>query len=118
MQLEIDVNAAGLLAQVIPVLLIFVALEDRLNPAKIQSTTWRHRLKQATELSVGAGIVSLLLCLWVVIAKAPNFFTTIFVGISMFFLLANLFLLFAGMFGREDMESGTVVAKTVKIPHE
>lgn len=116
MQIEIDVNAAGLLAQVIPALLIFVALEERLSPARIPSLKWRRRLKQATEMSVGAGIVSLMLCLWVVITKAPNLFTTVFVGISMLFLLANLFLLFAGMFGREDTESNVVASKAVKIP--
>lgn len=91
MQIEIDVNAAGLLAQVIPALLIFVALEDRLKPARISSVKWRLRLKQTTEMSVGSGIVSLFRCLWVVIAKAPNLFTTVFVGLSMLFLLANLF---------------------------
>jgi len=118
MQLEIDVNAAGLLAQVIPALLIFVALEERLSPAKIQSSTWRRRLKQATEMSVATGLVSLLLCLWVVVAKAPNIFTTIFVCLSVSFLLANLFLLFAGMFGREDLSLAKSTSKTIEPSHE
>ncbi|WP_455833569.1 hypothetical protein [Pseudarthrobacter siccitolerans] len=118
MQIEIDVNAAGLLAQVIPALLIFVALEDRLRPARIPSIRWRLWLKQTTEMSVGSGIVSLSLCLWVVIAKAPNLFTTVFVGLSVLFLLANLFVLFAGMFGREEAVSTGSGSEAMKFPSE
>lgn len=104
--MEIDKEAAGLLAQVIPALLILVALEDRLNPLKITRRKWRRRLQKWTELAVGAGLVSIVLCLWVVISDAPHVFITCFVAISMLLLLLVVFLLFAGMFGRENDDIG------------
>lgn len=101
MHIEVDVNAAGLLAQVIPALLILVALEDRLNPQKIASRRWRVWLRQSREASVGAGIFSLSLCIWVVLTKTPSDFTTWVVIVSTLLILVHLFVLFAGMFGRE-----------------
>lgn len=105
MQIEVDVNAAGLLAQVIPALLILVALEERLSPEKITSSRWRDWLRQTREGSVAGGIFSLFLCLWVVVTKAPSAFTTWVVTLSTLLILVHLFLLFAGMFGRQDRES-------------
>jgi hypothetical protein len=104
--MEIDKDAAGLLAQVIPAMLILVALEDRLSPSKITRRKWRRRLQKWTQGVVGAGLVSIILCLWVVISDKPDVFITCFVAISTFLLLVVVFLLFAGMFGRDDDERG------------
>lgn len=110
--MEIDMDAAGLLAQVIPAMLILVALEDRLSPSKIVRRKWRRRLQKWTEGVVGAGLASIALCLWVVVTDKPEVFITYFVAISTLLLLLVVFLLFAGMFGREDDERGSNAPET------
>lgn len=100
--MTIDVNAAGLLAQVIPALLVFLALEDRLSPAHIPGEKWRKRLKRWREFAIVANLLSLALCLWIVVTKVEDFGISLVVAASMVFLLVVLAMLFAGMFGRED----------------
>ncbi|MEV8149927.1 hypothetical protein AB0O52_17500 [Arthrobacter sp. NPDC080073] len=99
--MTIDATTAGLLAQVIPVLLVFLALEERLQPAKISSRRWRKRIGSARELSVMLSLVSLFMCLWVAVTKVESSLMSWFVGLSMILVLFTLFVLFAGMFGRE-----------------
>lgn len=98
----IDVNAAGLLAQVIPALLVFLALEDRLSPSHIPGHKWRQRLKRWREAAVVLNLCALAMCLSIVLTRAEIPALSIFIAGSVAFLLVVLTLLFAGMFGRED----------------
>ncbi|MFF1382799.1 hypothetical protein ACFVWT_04460 [Arthrobacter sp. NPDC058288] len=100
--MTIDVNAAGLLAQVIPALLVFLALEDRLSPARIPGRKWRHRLMRWREAAVVLNLLALGLCLGIVVTKSENIVLSFVIAASVAFLLVVLALLFAGMFGRED----------------
>lgn len=100
--MTIDVNAAGLLAQVIPALLVFLALEDRLSPAHIPGRKWRQRLSKWREAAVVLNLISLGLSLAIVVTRSENVLFGIVIVISVAFLLFVLALLFAGMFGRED----------------
>jgi hypothetical protein len=105
--MTIDVNAAGLLAQVIPALLVFLALEDRLSPAHIPGKVWRQRLKRWRETAVVLNLLSLGFCLAIVVTQTGNLIFSIIITISVAFLLIVLALLFAGMFGREEEEEPT-----------
>jgi hypothetical protein len=109
--MTIDVNAAGVLAQVIPALLVFLALEDRLSPALIPGRTWRNRLMRWREFAVVANLISLGLCLYIVVTKVENFVLSLAIVASVAFLLVVLAMLFAGMFGRED-ETATPAVDT------
>lgn len=100
--MTIDVNAAGLLAQVIPALLVFLALEDRLSPAHISAKVWRQRLKSWRETAVILSLLSLGFSLAIVVTRTENLIFTVVITISVAFLLLVLVLLFAGMFGREE----------------
>ncbi|MFF2029535.1 hypothetical protein [Arthrobacter sp. NPDC058192] len=100
--MTIDVSSAGLLAQVIPALLVFLALEDRLSPAKISARKWRRRLMQWREAAVIANLLALAFCLGIVVTKIEDFVISLFIAASVALLLVVLALLFAGMFGRED----------------
>jgi peptidoglycan/LPS O-acetylase OafA/YrhL len=102
--MTIDANAAGLLAQVIPVLLVFLALEDRLRPASIRSKNWRKWIARARELSVILSLASLFMCLLIVVAKVDPGLMSWVVILSMAFVLLTLFILFALKFGREAIE--------------
>lgn len=95
-------NAAGLLAQVIPALLVFLALEDRLSPAHIPGRKWRHRLTRWREAAVVLNLIALGLNLAIVVTRSENVIFTVIIAISVAFLLVVLALLFAGMFGREE----------------
>lgn len=100
--MTIDVNAAGLLAQVIPALLVFLALEDRLSPVHIPRRKLRRRIRKWREAAVVLNLVSLTCCLAIVVTGTEIAFLSIFIAFSVLFLLAVLTLLFAGMFARED----------------
>lgn len=100
--MTIDVNAAGLLAQVIPALLVFLALEDRLSPAHIPGKKWRQRLKTWRETAVVVNLLSLGLSLAIVVTRSENVIFSIVITASVVFLLVVLTLLFAGMFVREE----------------
>ncbi|QDG88079.1 hypothetical protein [Pseudarthrobacter sp. NIBRBAC000502770] len=100
--MTIDLNAAGLLAQVIPALLVFLALEDRLSPVHIPRPKVRQWLRKWREAAVVLNLVSLFLCLATVVTRTEFELFGIFISFSMIFLLAVLVLLFAGMFARED----------------
>lgn len=100
--MTIDVNAAALLAQVIPALLVFLALEDRLSPDKIPGRKWRRRLMRWRESAVVVNLLALGFCLGIVVTKGENVVISLFIAASVAFLLVVLALLFAGMFGRED----------------
>lgn len=104
--MNIDNDAAALLAQVIPALLVFLALEDRLMPSKIPSLKWRARLTRWREGAVVMNLLALGFCLafvvtdlektWIGNGLAP------FIALSVAFLLVVLAFLFAGMFLSED----------------
>lgn len=100
--MTIDVNAAGLLAQVIPALLVFLALEDRLSPSHIPGQKMRRRLMRWRESAVVLNLFALAMCLSIVITKAEIPALSFFIAGSVAFLLIVLTLLFAGMFGREE----------------
>lgn len=100
--MTIDVNAAGLLAQVIPALLVFLALEDRLSPVHIPGPKMRQRIRKWREAAVVLNLVSLACCLAIVVTRAELSFLSIFIAFSVLFLLVVLALLFAGMFAREE----------------
>jgi hypothetical protein len=110
--MTIDVNAAGLLAQVIPALLVFLALEDRLSPALIPSQKWRQRLTRWREFAVVANLISLALCLVIVVTKVENFVMSLLIAADVAFLLVVLVLLLAGMFVRDDETVTPVVDAT------
>ncbi|MET1156019.1 hypothetical protein [Arthrobacter sp.] len=110
--MTIDVNAAGLLAQVIPALLVFLALEDRLSPAHIPGRKWRQRLLRWRETAVVLNLVALGLSLAIVVTRSENVIFSFIVAGSVAFLLVVLALLFAGMFGREDDPVTQEVAPT------
>jgi hypothetical protein len=99
-----DVSAAGLFAQVIPALLVILALEDRLSPAKIPRRKWRRRLFGWRESAVLVNLASLGLCLVVVVVRFENALIGVIVLASVLYLLCVLALLLAGMFGREEDE--------------
>lgn len=97
-----DPTAAGLFAQVIPALLVILALEERLSPGKIPRRKWRRRLTGWRESAVVLNILSLGMCLIVVVFRFENDFIGVVVLASALYLLGVLALLLAGMFGRED----------------
>lgn len=99
--MTIDAPTAGLLAQVIPVLLVFLALEDRLRPRKIGRSRRAQWIRTTRELSVVMSLISLFLCLWIVVTKAESGLMSFFVILTMILVLVTLFALFAIMFGRE-----------------
>lgn len=109
-----DTSAAGLFAQVIPALLVILALEERLSPVKIPRRKWRRRLTGWRETAVVLNILSLAICLITVVFGFENDFLGVVVLASVLYLLGVLTLLLAGMLGREDtvrveasaMESG------------
>jgi hypothetical protein len=100
--MNIDVNAAGLFAQVIPALLVFVALEDRLSPALIPRDAVRRRLSSWREAAVVLNLISLGLSLAIVVTRSENIVFSFVIGGSVAFLLIVLALLMAGMFAREE----------------
>ncbi|QCB97136.1 hypothetical protein E5206_09490 [Arthrobacter sp. PAMC25564] len=108
--MTIDVNAAGLLAQVIPTLLVILALEDRLSPSKISRDKWRRGLTVWRERIVAWNLVGLALCLAIVVTQLDNFLVNLFILAGVLLLLGVLFVLFAGMFGREEEEHLTRTA--------
>ncbi|MGF9663201.1 hypothetical protein AAIH25_15190 [Arthrobacter crystallopoietes] len=101
----IDKDSAGLFAQVIPALLVILALEDRLSPSKIVRRKWRRRLRGWRELGVIWNLVSLGLCLFIAVTGTKAVVTTWVITAGVAFLLIVLMALFAGMFGREDDEA-------------
>jgi hypothetical protein len=104
--MTIDNDAAALLAQVIPALLVFLALEDRLSPSKIANQEWRQRLTKWREGAVVMNLVALALCLLIVVTDVEESAVAVglnaFIAMSVVALLAVLALLFAGMFVSED----------------
>lgn len=97
-----DTSAAGLFAQVIPALLVILALEERLSPVKIPRRKWRRRLTGWRESAVVLNVLSLATCLIVVAFRLEHDVIGVFVLTSVLYLLGVLALLLAGMFGRED----------------
>ncbi|RAM39232.1 hypothetical protein [Arthrobacter globiformis] len=100
--MTIDVSTAGLLAEVIPALLVFLALEDRLSPSNIPRRKWRRRLTRWREAAVVANLFALALCLAIVVTKAEYFLVSWFIAASVAYLVGVLALLFAGMFRTEE----------------
>lgn len=104
--MTIDSNAAGLLAQVIPALLVFLALEDRLSPVHIPRKRLRRTIRKWREAAVVLNLFSLGCCLAIVVTRTEVVYLGIFIAFSVMFLLLVLVLLFAGMFAREDEPVG------------
>ena len=100
--MKIDVSAAGLLAEVIPALLVFLALEDRLSPSNIPRRKWRRRLSRWREAAVVANLLALTGCLAIVVTRVENTLLSWFIAASVAYLVGVLSLLFAGMFRKEE----------------
>ncbi|MEN8581324.1 hypothetical protein ABFP37_01255 [Burkholderia sp. RS01] len=100
--MNIDPDAAGLLAQVIPSLLVFLALEDRLSPANVPRRKVRRRLSKWREVAVIMNLAALFLCLIIVVTGLESAGVSWFIGVSVGYLVAVLALLFAAMFGKEE----------------
>lgn len=106
--MNIDNDAAALLAQVIPALLVFAALEDRLTPTKIPNQKWRARVTGWRERAVVFNLLALGLCLAIVVTDIEttalrNLITPAIV-MSVAFLLLVLAFLFLGMFIGEETQ--------------
>lgn len=106
-----DASAAGLFAQVIPALLVILALEERLSPARIPVRKWRRRLTGWQEMAVVLNLISLALCLIVVVFRFENGVIGAVVLACVLYLLGVLALLLAGMFGRADTSVTEVLAQ-------
>lgn len=104
--MTIDNDAASLLAQVIPALLVFLALEDRLMPSKVPNPAIRGRLGKLREGAVAMNLLALAMCLLIVVTDVegtPAAATiNLFIAISVVALLVVLALLLIGMFAAED----------------
>lgn len=104
--MELTPTNAALMAQVIPTLLVVVALEPRLRgPEKSKGKLSRFGkwvTRQGRESAVVSSIVSVFLCLYVVFDDNSNAISTFFVIGSTAWLIIVLLLLFAVMFAFED----------------
>ncbi|MFE5835934.1 hypothetical protein [Arthrobacter sp. NPDC056493] len=100
--MTIDVSSAGALAEVIPALLVFLALEDRLSPSNIPRRKWRRRLTRWREAAVLANLLALAACLAIVVTRVENALLSWFIVASVAYLVGVLALLFAGMFRQEE----------------
>jgi hypothetical protein len=100
--MDIDSDAAGVLAQVIPALLVFLALEDRLSPANVPRRKVRRRLSRWRELAVVLNLLALFLCLVIVVTGMAYGPANWFIAFSVSYLVFVLALLFAAMFGKEE----------------
>lgn len=102
----IDNDAAGLFAQVIPALLVFLALEDRLMPKNIPNAKLRGRLAKWREMAVVMNLAALGFSLAIVITPLEDSWMGPAVGtqiaLSVLVLLLVLTCLFAGMFLHEE----------------
>lgn len=107
--MNIDNDAAGLFAQVIPALLVFLALEDRLMPGRIPNRKWRARLTKWREGAVVMNLIALGLSLTIVVTDLESSWlagsATTYIAASVLVLLVVLAFLFAGMFLSEESES-------------
>lgn len=104
--MTIDNDAAGLLAQVIPALLVFLALEDRLMPSRVPNRAVRRHLSKWREGAVGMNLLALAMCLLIVVTdveKSPVVtMLNSFIAISVLALLVVLAMLLIAMFALED----------------
>jgi hypothetical protein len=104
--MTIDNDAAGLFAQVIPALLVFLALEDRLTPKTIPNAKLRRRLLKWREMAVVMNLAALGLSLAIVITPLEDSWigtaAATQIAVSVFFLLLILACLFANMFLHEE----------------
>ena len=102
--MEITTDTAALFAQIIPTLLIVVALEPKFRGEGMEPRTalarWMMRGGRQTA-AVSSG-VSILFCLYVVLADSPNGPITWFVYLSTGWLIIVMMALFAAMFVDED----------------
>lgn len=107
--MNIDNEAAALIAQVIPALLVFLALEDRLMPVKIPSQKWRARLTRWREGAVVMNLLALGFSLAIVVTDLEKTWIgnglAPFIALSVAFLLVVLAFLFAGMFLSEESQT-------------
>lgn len=105
--MTIDNDAAGLLAQVIPALLVFLALEDRLMPSKVPNPAARKPLSKWREGAVGMNLLALALCLLIVVTDAEEtpfaFALNLYIAASVVALLGVLAVLLIAMFAAEDV---------------
>lgn len=106
--MTIDNDAAGLFAQVIPALLVFLALEDRLAPRHIPNPKWRGRMAKWREAAVVMNLAALGWSLAIVITPVEDSWIGPLAGIqialSVLLLLLVLTFLFANMFLNEESQ--------------
>lgn len=105
--MTIDNDAASLLAQVIPALLVFLALEDRLMPSRVPNPALRKPLSKLREVAVAMNLLALFVCLWIVVTdveeSAISFALNGFIAVSVVALLGVLTMLLIAMFAAEDV---------------
>ena len=97
-------DTAALMAQVIPALLIVVALEPRFRGEGMEarSNLGRWMMRTGRETAAVAGLIALVLCLQVVFTGTPNIYATWVVIMSTAWLVMVLLGLFGVMFVSED----------------
>lgn len=108
MDMTIDNEAAGLFAQVIPALLVFLALEDRLMPKNIPNVKLRGRLAKFREVAVVMNLAALGFSLAIVVTPVENSWIGAAMATQIVFsvlvLLVVLTFMFAGMFLHEESQ--------------
>jgi hypothetical protein len=111
MDYSIDVNAASVLAQVIPALLVILALEDRLSPSKFSKPQWRRRTLSWQSAAVIWNLIALGGCLFTVITKVQiPLWGPLALGATLY-ALGVLCVLFAGMLGRDEQDDASVESR-------
>lgn len=105
--MTIDNEAASLLAQVIPALLVFLALEDRLIPTKVPNPAARKPLSKLREIAVAMNIFALGACLLIVVTNVEETPLALaldpYIAVSVIALLGVLTMLLIAMFAAEDV---------------
>lgn len=107
--MEMTTETAALMAQVIPALLIVVALEPRFRGEGMEARNnlGRWMMRTGRESAAVAGVISLALCLQVIFADAPNIYASWAVIVSTTWLVLVLLGLFGVMFVAEDERHDT-----------
>ncbi|MHA7144217.1 hypothetical protein ACX80U_05805 [Arthrobacter sp. TmT3-37] len=108
--MELTADDAALMAQVIPTLLIIVALEPQLRAKevkdKIKSPAGRWFATKGREFATIGGITAVAMCIFVVLTDGPLLVATIWVGLATLWLVVVMTALLAMMFGHEQGGTG------------
>lgn len=105
--MEMTTDTAGLMAQVIPTLLIVVALEPKFRGEGMEgrSALGRWMMRTGRETAAVSSLISVLLCLFVVFTDKPTWIASWFVIASTIWLVLVLVALFGVLFVADDQRS-------------